>query len=161
MSRTTLYTSPRDRESVRAVFGWPDTLEVKNNFAPFVELVLMPGWKVRLLGAWLHCWEEPVGADLVCDIKISADETTVARTSRTWASVFGTDKPTVADGLIQNKGVLVKFSSHPEPLELRNVWQPEGNTKKILFRADVTQVGSTTPGKGLVLTLEMQMLSDY
>lgn len=158
---TTLYTPARDRETIRAVFGWPDTLEVKNNFAPYVELTLMPGWKVRLLGCWLNCWEEPVGDDLVCDIKISNEEWSTIRTARAFASVFGTDKPTIDDGMIQNKGVLTKFSTDPEPYELRNVWEPEGVTKKILFRGDVLTVGSTSPGKGLILTLEMQMLSDY
>jgi hypothetical protein len=158
---STLYTPGRDQEAIRAIFGWPDTLAVKTNFAPYVELSLLPGWKVRLTGAWLHCWEEPVGADLVCDIQISQQESTVPRTSRTWSSVFGAEKPTVIAGLIQNKGVLTKFLGHPQPMELRNIWQPEAETKKILFRGDVTQVGSTSPGKGLVLTLEMQMFLDY
>lgn len=159
MPRSTLYGPGRDQEHIRAVFGWPDTLEVKDNFAPYVELTLMPGWRVRLVGCWLNCWQEPVGGDLVCDIKYSEDNWSTERDSRSWASVFGADHPTISDGMIQNEGVNTVFAA--SPFELRNVWEPEGETVKILFRADVLEVGEDEPGKGLVLTLEMQMLIDY
>src|SRR5262245_10199211 len=161
MPRSTLYQPGRDQQYIRAVFGWPGTVAVMNGFAPPVELSLMPGWKVRLTGAWLNCESEPVGADLICDVKISNQDWSTPRTSRTWATVFGTTKPTIDDGLIQNAGVLTTFLDSPQPMELRNVWEPEATTKKILFRGDVTQVGSTSPGKGLILTLEMQLFSDY
>ncbi len=161
MPRTTLYAPGRSDETVRAVWGMTGELEVREGIHAPVELIVPIGWKVRCMGAWMNVEEEPVGGSLICDIKYSGDIWNTPRDERNWTSIFGAEKPKIEDGLIQNEGVLTRFSSYPEPLELRNVWKPEGETIKILFRADITEVGADTPGSGLTLSLELKMLSDY
>lgn len=162
MSRSTLYVPGRDQRYVSAVFGYPGPLTVVEGIHAPVELTLMPGWRVMMLGAWLNVEKEPVGSDLICDIKYNDDLWNVARESRTYETVFLEEAPLViADGNIQNEGVQTKFKLFPEPLILRNRFQPEGVPIKILFRGDILEVGDDEPGEGLTMTLEMLVQLDY
>lgn len=158
MGRSTLYTPARDREIVRAVWGYPGILEVREGIHAPVELSLLPGWKVILMAAWINVEEEPTGGDLICDIKYSVDPWNTAADEREWNSIFGDDLPTIEAGMIQNEGALTRFATYPEPMELRNIWQPEGPTVKILFRGDITQASAAV---GLVLKLDMAIVTDY
>lgn len=157
MARNTLYTPARGQEYPRAVWGYPGALAIVEGIHAPVELSLWPGWKVVLVGCWLNVEEEPSGDDLICDIQYCEDTWDTPRGSRTWNSIFGATKPTILDGMMQSEGVLTKFATYPEPMELRNVWAPEGDTVKILFRADITQAS----GSGLTMSLDMHLVSDY
>jgi hypothetical protein len=161
MARNTVFSTERTQENLSAVWGYPGELIVVEGIHSPVELSLLPGWKVRMNGVWMNLEEEPVGGSVVCDIGYSDQVWNTPRAGRSYTSIFNGTFPTIGNGMIQNEGVYLQFSPYPEPLELRNRWQPEGTTKKILFRASITQVGATNPGKGLTLKLDMIVIKDY
>lgn len=113
-----------------------DNLAVGNDLTNHVEARLPEGAQVQLVLASLNVGIGPIGADLIIDIKRSIDNVS-------WLSIFppgNSAKLIVKDG--EFRGSTPAFCADP-------FFIIDGD----LYRYDVIQIGSTTPGRKASVSL--------
>jgi len=125
---------PPSDADLKATFGLVKELEVTDRLTLY--------YMVRKAGAFRGVWAKiadtpPAGSDALLNIDSSDDD------GETWTSIFDTGSPlTLPDGATDMTIKLTGFS-------------PDNDTVAVgdLMRIGCTQVGSTTPGKGVQVVL--------